>query len=359
MRAAVNRAVGAELTLEEVRLAPPGPGEVEVRIRACAICHSDLMFLDGHWGDATPAVWGHEAAGEVITCGAGVSDLAPGDRVVVTMVRSCGACACCSAGLYGSCTAPHPRDTESALRDAAGHPLLQGMKTGAFAERVLVDRSQLVPVAGPIGWAEASLLGCGVITGYGAVKNTARLPAGASAVVIGAGGVGLNTVQSAALLGAAPVIAVDIAPERLAFAESLGATHCVNAATEDPIAAVKRLTGGGADFVFATVGAPRAIEQAYPMLGIGGTAVLVGIPAEGATSTFDPVRLASKSQRIVGSKMGQSRISDDIPELIAHYQQGRFSLDELVSGRFAFEEINAALDRSRSGVGVRNVICIE
>lgn len=359
MKAAVNRAVGAPLTIEDVTLSPPGPGEVEVKVKACAICHSDIIFIDGGWGDATPAVWGHEAAGEVVAVGEGVTDTKPGDRVVVTLVRACGTCACCSAGLYGSCATPHFRDEDSPLRDASGAVLGHGMKTGAFAERVVVDRSQIAPITGDIGWAEASLLACGVITGFGAVKNTAAMPAGAKAVVIGAGGVGLNAVQGAALGGASQVIVVDISAEKLEIARGFGATDCINGAEADAVAEVQRLTNGGADYVFATVGAPRAIETAYGMLAIGGAAVLVGIPASGATSTFDPVTLASSSQRIIGSKMGQSKISEDIPMLIEAYQAGRLKLDELVTGRFALDDINEALDLSRKGVGVRNVIMFD
>lgn len=358
MKAAVNRAIGAALTIEDVTLAPPMAGEVEVRVRACAICHSDIIFMDGGWGDATPAVWGHEAAGEVVAVGAGVDAYAPGDRVVVTLVRACGSCACCSAGLYGNCAAPFPR-CDSPLTDASGAPLVQGMKTAAFAERVVVDASQLAPISGEIGWAEASLLACGVITGYGAVANTAAMPAGAKAVVIGAGGVGLNAVQGAALRGASQVVVIDLSAEKLEIARGFGATHCVDGRAEDPVQAVLKITGGGADYVFATVGAPRAIEQAYPMLAVGGAAVLVGIPASGATSTFDPVALASSSQRIIGSKMGQTNVARDIPDLIAAYQDGKLKLDELVTGRFSLDEINEAIAASRAGKGVRNVILFD
>lgn len=359
MKAAVNRAMGAPLTIEDVALDAPGPGEAEIRIRACAICHSDIIFIDGGWGDATPAVWGHEAAGEIARVGPGVTDLAPGDRVVVTLIRSCGRCACCAAGHYGVCAAPHARDGNSPLRDGAGAALAHGMKVAAFAERAVVDRSQIARIEGEIGWAQASLLACGVITGYGAVTNVARMRPGAAVAVIGAGGVGLNAVQGAALEGAARVIAVDISPEKLEIARGFGATDCVNGAAEDAVAAVRRLTGGGADYVFATVGAPRAIEQAYPMLAPGGAAVLVGIPASGATSTFDPVTLASSAQRILGAKMGGAKVSRDIPALIRSYQAGRLKLDELVTGRFGLGEINQALDLSRRGVGVRNVVLFD
>lgn len=222
-----------------------------------------------------------------------------------------------------------------------------------------MDRSQVARIEGRIDWAEASLLACGVITGYGAVTNVAAMRRGAIAVVIGAGGVGLNTVQGAALEGAGRVIAVDISPEKLEFARAFGATDCVNGADEDAVAAVKRLTGGGADYVFTTVGAARAIEESYAMLAPGGAAVLVGIPPSGANSTFDPSVLASCGQRIIGAKMGDAKVERDIPALVRSYEDGRLKLDELVTGRFPLDEINHALDLSRQGTGVRNVILFD
>lgn len=356
MKAAVCRAHKAPLAVEELTLAPPGPGEVEVRIRACAICHSDVTFIDGGWGGALPAVFGHEAAGEVVAVGDGVADVAVGDRVAATLIRSCGHCPCCAAGQRTHCRASFPLSAASPLADASGAAVTQGLGVAGFAERVVVDASQVAPVGDRIGWAEASLLACGVITGFGAVTNAARLPAGASAVVIGAGGVGLNAVQGAALSGATDVIVIDISPEKLEIARDFGATACIDAGAEDPVAAVMAATGAGADYVFVTVGAVAAMAQSYAMLAPGGAAVLVGMPAIGQMSEFDPLTLADSGQRIIGSKMGQSTIRSDIPKLIRSYEAGRLKLDELVTGRFALDEINEALDRTRAGVGVRNVV---
>lgn len=358
IKAAVARNFGQPLVIEDLTLAPPGPGEVEVKIRACAICHSDLIFINGGWGGVLPAVYGHEAAGEVVALGEGVDDLSLGDHVVVTLIRSCGECACCSAGQRTYCTSPFPLSEATPLRDASGAPVVQGLKCGAFAERATVHRSQLAPIGREIGWAEASLLACGVITGYGAVVNTAEMPAGASAVIIGAGGVGLNAVQGAALNGASPVIVVDISDEKLEIARSFGATHCVKAGP-DAVAEVRKITGSGADYVFVTVGASAAMASAYEMLGVGGAAVLVGMGAIGQTSTFDPLTLADAGQRIIGSKMGKSDISRDIPALVESYKAGRLKLDELVTGRFSLNDINTALERTRAGIGVRNVILFD
>ncbi|MFV0475004.1 MAG: alcohol dehydrogenase catalytic domain-containing protein [Pikeienuella sp.] len=362
MKAAVARAFNAPLAIEEVDLAPPGPGEVEIRIRACAICHSDLMFIAGAWGGDLPAIWGHEAAGEVIAAGEGVDDLQPGDRVALTLIRSCGGCACCQAGQRTYCTESFPLSAKTPLRDVSGAPVTQGLKCAAFAERAVAHRSQLAPIGERIGWAEASLLACGVITGHGAVTNTAKMPAGARAVVIGAGGVGLNAVQGAALSGASPLIAVDISATRLETAREFGATHCVKAGPE-AAKEVKRILGGGlnvgADYVFVTVGSTEAMGSAYRMLAPGGAAVLVGMAASGELSTFDPLILSDAGRRIIGSKMGSSVIERDIPALVRSYLDGRLKLDELVTGRFALHEINEALDRTRAGIGVRNVILFD
>ena len=356
MKAAVCRAHGAPLVVEDVTVAAPGPGEVEVAVKACAICHSDIIFIDGGWGGATPAVYGHEAAGEVVATGPGVHDLKPGDRVAVTLIRSCGHCVCCSMGQRTYCTSPFPLNAASPLTDASGAPVAQGLKTGAFAERVVVEASQCAPIGDQIGWEQASLLACGVITGYGAVTNAAEMPSGATAVVIGAGGVGLNAVQGAALSGAAKVIVVDISAEKLEIARAFGATDCIDATKGDAAAEVRTITGAGADFVFVTVGAVKAMDQAYGMMAVGGTTVLVGMPPLDHSSTFDPLTLADAGQRIIGSKMGKSDIRRDIPALVASYHAGRLKLDELVTGRFALADINQALDATRAGKGVRNVV---
>lgn len=356
MKAAVIRAFGQPLGIEEVTIAPPGPDEVSVKVRAVAVCHSDIHFFDGAWGGDLPAIWGHEAAGEVIATGPGAEGFAPGDRVVVTLIRGCGGCACCASNNPTYCTTPFRLAAEPPLRDATGAVIAQGIKTAAFAEEVLVHKSQIAPLKGDIGWAEASLLACGVITGYGAVVNAARLPAGASAVVIGAGGVGLNAVQGAALSGASRVIVVDISPEKLEFARQFGATDCIDARGENVPRQIRKLTGGGADFVFVTVGAVAAMDDAYRMLGVGGAAVLVGMPESGVTSRFDPLLVADMAQRIIGTKMGQSVIARDIPMLEQAYYDGRLKLDELVTGRFALEEINEAIARTKRGEGARNVI---
>jgi S-(hydroxymethyl)glutathione dehydrogenase/alcohol dehydrogenase len=355
MRAAVCRAFGEPLSVEAVTLDPPGPHQVAVAVEACAICHSDIAYAAGAWGGALPAVYGHEAAGRVTAVGEGVRGVAAGERVLVTLIRACGGCPACAGGDPTSCAqawdaAPSP------LRDAAGARLAQGMATGAFAEAVVVDASQVVALPEDIPAAEACLLACGVITGVGAVINTARVRPGEAVAVIGAGGVGLNAIQGAALAGAGRIVAVDVSPAKLAAAEGFGATDAVQAGPE-AAAAVRALTGGrGVDYAFVTVGAPAAIGEAAALLAAGGAVVVVGMPPSGSVVGYDPTTLAAMNQRILGSRMGRTVLARDVPWLIGHWRAGRLKLAELVTGRYRLEEINAAIAEARSGAARRNVI---
>jgi S-(hydroxymethyl)glutathione dehydrogenase/alcohol dehydrogenase len=357
MRAAICREFGQPLEIGEVVLAPPGPGEVRARVRAVAICHSDVIFADGGWGGDLPAVYGHEAAGVVTQAGAGVTDFEPGDHVVITLVRNCGTCPCCERNLRGSCETRFPLDARSPLSLPDGGAIKHGLRTGAFAEEVVVEQSQMVRIDDDIGFDVASLLACGVITGYGAVTNTAALPPGRDVVVIGTGGVGLNAVQAAALTGSKRVIAVDLTADKLAAATAFGATDVIDGSATDAVEAVRELTGGrGADYVFVTVGAIEAMKQSYVMLAPGGASVLVGMASADARSTFNPLALSDESRRILGSKMGHCDIRVEIPHLIGLYREGKLKLDELITARYGFDEINVAMDNVRGGVGLRNVI---
>lgn len=360
VKAAVCRAFGSRHSIEPVTLAPPGPGEVEVRIRACAVCHSDIAFIDGHWGGALPAVFGHEASGVVERTGEGVRHLTAGQHAVVTLVRACGRCACCEGGLYGSCEAHFPLADMSPLTADDGSPLHQGLRTAAFAERVVVDASQVVGIEPDLPFEAAALLACGVITGVGAVTNTARVPVGASVVVIGCGGVGLNSIQGARLSGAGRIIAVDVAAAKLEAARRFGASKGIDARQEDPVDRVRALTGRrGADFVFVAVGAGAAFEQALDMIAPGGALVIVGMPPEDVRIAFEPVTLASRSQRILGSKMGAANIHQEIPKLIDLYRQKRLLLDEMISGRFPLEGLDDAISSVKRGEALRNVILFD
>ena len=357
MKAAVCHAFGEDLAIEDVVLAPPRDGEVQVKLAACAICHSDLTYMDGAWGGAPPAVYGHEASGTIKAVGPGVSGLSPGDTVVVTLIRSCGTCRCCSQGKFSICESEFPLDRRSPLTTADGTPILQGLRTAAFAEAVTVDASQVVAIPAGIAMDSAALLACGVITGFGAVAKTARIEPGADVVVIGAGGVGLNAIQGAVHCRAARTIAVDISDAKLADAAEFGATDMINSAQQDAGEAVRGLTAGrGADYVFVSVGAKPAFDSAYGMLAPGGAVVLVGMPADGVLSEYELVALASAGQRILGSKMGSADIRVDIPRLVGLYQNGNLKIDELISGRYPLDDINAAIAAVRRGEVRRNVI---
>jgi len=356
MKAAVCRSFGAPLGIEELRLRAPGPGEVVVRLAACGICHSDVAFIDGAWGGALPAVYGHEAAGVVAEVGPGADGLAVGDHVVVTPVRACGRCGRCNRGQPTLCEGVAPADRDTVLADSDGETVHQGMWTAAFASLVLVHASQVVAVPPSVPLDAASLLACGVITGVGAVMNTAAVEPGSTVVVLGAGGVGLNCVQGALLAGARHIIATDLVAAKLDTARAFGATDVVDVTAEDAAGRVHKHTRGhGADYVFVAANRGSLIETGCAMLRRGGTLVIVGIPAAGTTVSLDPVAIADGSLRVLGSKMGASRPQEDIPKLAELYRAGRLKLDELISERYEFDRINDAIESAREGKLLRAV----
>ncbi len=349
-RAAVCRRFGEPFSLEDVSLSDPREGEVRVRLEACAICHSDVAYADGAWGGRVPTVLGHEACGLVAETGPGVA-LRTGQRVVVSLIRHCGACGRCRAGEPALCTAAFGLDERSPIALAGGGRIEQGLRCGAFADEVVVHASQAVPVPRHLPAASLSVLGCAVLTGVGAAERAGAVRPGDTVVVIGSGGVGLNAIQGAVIAGAERVIAIDVADEKLAAAEAFGATAVVNARTADPAAAVE-----AADVVIATAGSARAVEQGLTLLRRGGTLVVVGMPASGEEARFDPTQLAHDGMRIVGTKMGSARPADDIPRLVALYEDGRLKLDELVTATYPLDRINEAADAMRRGHAIRNVI---
>ena len=357
VRAAVCREFGAALSLETLTLAPPQAGEVRVRVRACAICHSDLTYMDGGWGGTLPAVFGHEAAGVVESVGDGVRGLRPGDNVLATLLRTCGRCAECEAGAGFNCAAAFDADKHPRLRDANGSPVFAGLRTGAFAECVVVDSSQVAPLPEGLDFPSASLLSCGVLTGFGAVANTAKVPALASVAVAGCGGVGLNCVQAAAVCGARPLAAVDISESKLQLAKTFGADFAINPRNENAPEAVARITGGlGFDFVFVAAGSGKLVGDAAEWLSRRGTLVLAGMPPDGDYARLDATALAHNGRRILGSKMGSSRLRTDIPKLAALHRDGRLKLSEMISDEFPLSDINAAIAASRQPDSLRNVI---
>jgi Zn-dependent alcohol dehydrogenase len=347
------------MAIEEVTIDSPGPNEALVEIAAVAICHSDVTYLNGSWGGPLPAIYGHEASGFVTEVGPKTS-FRPGDFVAVTLVRSCGECFQCRAGSRHLCDTNLRLDREPPLRDAAGDQIWQAMSTGAFAERALVHESQLAPLPAGMSVAAGALLACGVVTGFGAVHNTAKVPAGATVAVVGTGGVGLNCIQGAAHAAAGAVIAIDLRDAKLDMARTVGATATVNPTAVDPVAAVHGLTEGrGVDYAFVSVGSSRAIEQALPLLRRGGTLVIVGLPPTGDNIQFDPGDFAARGQRILGSLMGSVRVADDIPMLANLYQQGKLELDRLITQTFPLDQINEAVESARGGEAIRNVVVFD
>jgi Zn-dependent alcohol dehydrogenase len=356
LRAAVCRSFGAPLELEYLEIRPPAEGEVGVRVSACAVCQSDVAYIDGAWEGELPAVYGHEAAGVVEALGPGSDGLAVGDHVAVTLVSSCGICPSCQHDRPALCEGPRPDGWGVLWRDD-GQAVYRAMNTGAFAERVVVQSSQVVRLPPSIRKEAACLLACGVLTGVGAVVNTARVEPGSSVVVLGAGGVGLNVVQGARLAGAEPIVAADLVAAKLEVARRLGATDVVDAASGDLEQSVRRATAGrGADHVFVAAGLARLVETGSRLLAKGGTLVLVGIPPNGARISLDPVDIADRSLKVLGCKMGGSRPAEDIPRLAELYLGGQLKLDELVSGLFSFESVNEAIASARRGEQLRPVL---
>lgn len=357
IKAAVCHEYGKPLSLEDVQLAAPEAGEVEVTLEAVSICHSDISYWQGKFGGSLPAVYGHEAAGRITAVGAGVTGFGTGDSVVVTLIRACGSCTNCGAGKPTVCTTKHD-DMAGPLKTAQGSPLMQGMDCGAFAEKVVVDTSQIVKIPDDMPKDCAALLSCGVITGVGAVVNAAGLRPGQDVVVIGAGGVGLNAIQGARIAGARRIVAVDMVPEKLEIAKEFGATHGVLGTNAKPWKEAIQTMGGKADAVIVTVGAIQAYEAAPRYLGVSGKIVMVGMPAFGQSASYQPLIMSDAAQQIIGSKMGDAVIQRDIPWMVDLYQQGRLKLDELISGRWTLDQVNEAMADTMTGAAKRNVIML-
>ncbi|MFF8955314.1 alcohol dehydrogenase catalytic domain-containing protein [Streptomyces sp. NPDC014894] len=343
-----------------VSLRPAGPGEVEIDVRAAGVCHSDLHVVTGDWPSDRPLVLGHEAAGVVTSVGAGVTSLQAGDHVVLSWFAPCRRCRKCVTGAAWLCTGTKAvanmlPDGSTAFADDRGEPVWPYLGLGAFTERLVVPEVAAVKVPDELPFGIGALLGCSVTTGIGAVVNTAGVRAGESAVVIGTGGVGLSVVMGLRLVGADPVIAVDLSPERLATARRFGATHTLDGAGAD-VAAWCQEEFGGVDYAFEAIGSPKVIGTLPAMLTSGGAAVLVGMAATGATASFDPFDLADQGKRILGCNYGSSIGEIDIPKLARLYLAGRLPLDDLVGRTRPLSEAAAAFDDLRSNTGMRTIL---
>lgn len=362
MKAAVMRANDAPLEIEEVAIDDPGPGEVLLKTAATGICHSDLHVIEGGLPVPPPCILGHEPAGVVEAVGAGVTDFAPGDHVIGCLSSFCGVCKFCTEGRPYLCPTQfvgRPPDAKPRLADADGKPLGQFANLSSFAEKMLAPERALVKIRDDMPMDRASLIGCGVTTGLGAALNTVHIPAGASVVVIGCGGVGLSALQGARIVGAGKIIAIDAQAWKFDLAKDLGATDCVDASKGDPVAEVQALTGGGADFVFECIGLVPTVQQAVAMTGRGGTTVLVGVVPVTQLVQISAADLTLQEKKITGSYMGSNRFRFDMPKYVDFYLDGRLRLDEMISSRIELGEINDAFDRMRKGEAARQVIVFD
>ncbi|MFA4894531.1 zinc-dependent alcohol dehydrogenase family protein [Brevundimonas sp.] len=368
--AAVLRTMGAlrpyadsrPLSIETVTLDAPGPGEVRVAIKAAGLCHSDLSVINGDRPRPLPMALGHEAAGVVEALGDGVSDLAVGDHVVMVFMPSCGHCNPCAEGRPALCEPGAAANGKGELltggrriHDGAGD-LNHHLGCSAFAGHAVVSRRSLVKVDADLPFEHAALFGCAVLTGVGAVVNTAGVRAGQSAVVVGLGGVGLSSVLGALAAGASPVVAVDLSEDKLALARTLGPVQTVNAGDADAVEQVRALTGGGADFVFEMAGSVRALDAAWRMTRRGGTTVTAGLPPPEAALAVNVVSLVAEERTLKGSYIGTCVPSRDIPRYVALFRQGRLPVDRLLTGVIPLSDINAAFDRLADGQAVRTVV---
>ena len=374
MRAAVLRGTGAAtpyaasrpLSIETVELQPPGRGEVRVRVRAAGLCHSDLSVIDGSRPRPLPMLLGHEAAGEVVELGAGVSGLRLGDQVVFSFVPMCGCCDPCACGRPVLCeagAAANARGTllDGAIRlsDARQAPLHHHLGVSGFAEYAVVSERSAVRIDPDLPASIAALFGCAVMTGVGAVVNTAGVRPGESVAVFGLGGVGLSALLGAAACSAWPLVAIDVVAEKLALARELGASHCIDAREGDVAAQVREATRGGVDHAIETAGNERVLAAAYAATRRGGCTVTVGLPAPDRQFSVPAVGLVAEERTVKGSYMGSAVPRRDIPRYIALHRAGRLPVDRLLTHTLRLEEINAGFDRLASGEAIRQVVLFD
>ncbi|TMG91901.1 MAG: zinc-binding dehydrogenase [Betaproteobacteria bacterium] len=350
------------LSIEEIDLAPPGPGEILVKIGAAGLCHSDLSVINGHRPRPMPMALGHEAAGVVAELGQGVTDLERGDHVVLVFVPSCGHCEPCAEGRPALCEPGAAANSAGTLLSGArrlsrnGQPIHHHLGCSVFAEYATVSRRSVVRIDRELPLDEAALFGCAVLTGVGAVVNTARVRAGSSVAIIGLGGVGLASLLGANAAGARQIVAVDLSDVKLELALALGATHTFNAGNPNCKDEIRQATGGGVAFSFEFAGSVRALELAYGITRRGGMTVTAGLPPPSATFPLPAVNLVAEERTIKGSYIGTCVPSRDITRYIDLYRQGKLAVNRLMSGRLELEDINHGFDLLNEGKAVRQVV---
>lgn len=371
IKAAVVREVGAKrpyaesqpIRIEEVELEGPRAGELLCKVTGGGLCHSDLSLLNGNRPRPTPLVLGHEGCGEVVEVGPGVRDMKPGDKVIFQFSASCGRCVPCLEGKPQLCEGHRAARAKgeimgggSRLKDASGATIAHHSGISCFAEYTVIDRGSAVKIEADLPPQQGALFGCAVMTGAGAVLNTARVRPGDQVAIVGLGGVGMNGLLGAKMAGARRIIAVDIDDAKLGLARQLGATHTVNAKDADHVQQVKDITGGGVDFAVELAGNVKALETAYALLAWGGKVVTAGLAPALSQFSFEAADLVSQEKGILGSYMGSCVPVRDIPMFVEAYLEGRMPVDRLVSGTVGFEELNAGFDRLADGAVIRQVL---
>jgi S-(hydroxymethyl)glutathione dehydrogenase/alcohol dehydrogenase len=346
------------MPVEELELRAVGPHEVRVQIVACGVCHSDLSVQQGIMPIPLPSVLGHEGAGTIVEVGSAVSNVAPGDQVIMAPIATCRTCFYCLRGEPTLCEqgflhmfSPYAHSGSEAINP--------GLGPAAFGEETVVPAGSVVPIDASFPIEIAALIGCGVVTGVGSVVNSAKVEAGATVAVIGCGGVGLAAIQGARMSGAAQIIAVDRVPERLEHATGSGATETIDASSGDPVGAVRQLTEGrGVDYSFEVVGHSATIRQAYEMARRGGTVTVVGAGAFDDMVSFSAANLMVDARTIRGCVFGSTDPLRDFPRLVRWQERGLLDLERLVTKRIGLDDIDEAFDEMLAGVGARSVIML-
>jgi S-(hydroxymethyl)glutathione dehydrogenase/alcohol dehydrogenase len=357
MKAAILHAPNQPLTIEDVAINKPGPREVLLRTAFAGLCHSDLHFIEGLYPIPTPVVLGHESSAVVEAVGDGVTYVKPGDHVITCLSVFCGTCPQCLTGHPNLCENTEVKMLPGVARRMTwkGEQLNQAFNLSSFAEQMLVHENATVKIDPDIPLDRAALVGCGVMTGVGAVFNAAKVEPGSTVAVIGCGGVGLSAVNGAALAGAERIIAIDTVASKLELARELGATDTLNVSNADPVKAVREMTGGGVNYSFEALGTKATAEQAFQMLRGGGTATIIGMVPYGVKIElhgFDFLR----DRKIQGTSMGGNRFRVDMPRLLSLWRQGRLKLDHLISGKLKLDQINDGFAALKSGAPVRQLI---
>lgn len=355
MKGCVFRGTDHAVHIEEVGLKDPGVGEVRVAIKAAGLCHSDLSVLDGTIRYPTPCVLGHEGAGIVEAVGSGVTGLKEGDPVVLSTLAHCGRCPACEVGRSTECRNAPKMLQPFQIDGKAGY---QFANTSTFIESTIVKEQSAIPVDPRVPFDRACLIGCGIMTGVGAVINRAKVEVGSTMAVFGVGGIGLNCVQGGVLAGASKIIAVDVMPQKLEWAKRFGATHVIDGSKEDAVAAVKDLTNGGADYTFEAVGNINVMKQALEAVGPGGALTIVGVPKMGSSLDFI-VHALYQNKAIYGCRYGTARPRRDFPMLADLYLSGRLKIDELITQHYTLRDFDRAVDDLKQGSLARGVFSFE